>query len=269
VTRLPNPARVRPRTLARAWRTCLLIVGTLAGGAAPAVAQDTATVTLRGKPQTVRLYGDRKGEPIIVSSGDGGWVHLAPHVADVLSSHGYFIVGLDVRAYLSSFTSGSTTLRPEDEPGDFDALARYAAGTRAVRPILVGVSEGAGLSVLAATDPKTKALVGGVIALGLPDINELGWHWRDAIIYITKGVPREPVFSTKGMIDRVAPTPLALIQSTHDEFTPLALTQELFAKAKDPKRLWTIDAVDHRFSNSLDEFDRRLLEAIAWIKSAR
>jgi alpha-beta hydrolase superfamily lysophospholipase len=255
------------RILTALFVTCLT-AATIAGGPAQACAQDTASVTLRGKPQAVRLYGDRKGEPVIVSSGDGGWVHLAPHVAEYLASRGYFVIGLDVRAYLSSFTSGASALRPEDEPGDFAALARYAAGTRPVRPILIGISEGAGLSVLAATDPATRPLVGGVIALGLPDINELGWHWRDAIIYITKGVPREPVFSTKALIDRVAPTPLALIQSTHDEFTPLALTQELFAKAKDPKRLWTIEAADHRFSNSQDEFDRRLLEAIAWIKTA-
>ena len=37
------------------------------------------------------------------------------------------------------------------------------------------------------------------------------------------------------------------------------------SRAQDPKKLWIIDAVDHRFSNNLTEFDRCLLEAIAWI----
>lgn len=230
--------------------------------------QTTGTFALRGRPQTLRFYGDPKNEPVIVSSGDGGWVHLAPHAAEVLSAHGYYAVGLDARAYLSSFTSGTTTLKTEEEPGDYEALVRFVVGSRPIKPMLIGVSEGAGLSVLAATDPKTRALVGGVIALGLPDINELGWHWRDALIYITKGVPREPVFSTKTLIDRVSPAPLAIIQSTHDEFTPASETQALFEKAKEPKRLWTIDAIDHRFSNNLAEFDRRLMEAVSWIKSA-
>lgn len=46
--------------------------------------------------------------------------------------------------------------------------------SRSAHTNLIGVSEGAGLSVLAATDPETKALVSGVIGLGLPDLNELG-----------------------------------------------------------------------------------------------
>lgn len=250
------------------WALALALTFTLAPAA---FAQTSGAFELRGKAQTLRFYGDPKNEPVIVSSGDGGWVHLAPHVAELLSARGYYVIGFDARGYLSSFTSGATTLRPEEEPGDFYALVRFVTGSRlgTLRPMLIGVSEGAGLSVLAATDPKTRTVISGVIALGLPDINELGWHWRDALIYITKGVPREPTFSTKSLIDRVAPAPLALIQSTHDEFTPLTETQALFEKAKEPKRLWTIDAVDHRFSNNLAEFDRRLLEAIGWIKSPR
>ena len=42
----------------------------------------------------------------------------------------------------------------------------------------MGVSEGAGLSVLAATDPLTKTETLGVVGLGLPDLNELGWRWK-------------------------------------------------------------------------------------------
>jgi hypothetical protein len=92
------------------------------------------SLSIRGHVQWLHLYGARGGQPMIVSSGDGGWIHLGPHVAETL-----------------------------------------AAGGRA-QPILVGVSEGAGLSVLAATDPATRSAIGGVIGLGLPDINELGWR---------------------------------------------------------------------------------------------
>ena len=115
---------------------------------------------------------------------------------NVLAARGYFVVGFDVRAYLASFTSGKETLRPEDEPGDYKVLADFAARGSSQRPVLVGVSEGAGLSVLAATEPRTKASVDGVVALGLPNINELGWRWRDALIYVTHGTPNEPSFSS-------------------------------------------------------------------------
>jgi alpha-beta hydrolase superfamily lysophospholipase len=228
-------------------------------------AQTRESLTMRGHAQIVRVYGARGATPIIVSSGDGGWIHLGPHVAEVLAAQGFFVVGFDVKAYLESFTTGSTTLRVEDEPGDFKSLAEFAARGTTERPILIGVSEGAGLSVLAASDPRTKPAIAGVIGLGLSDLNELGWRWKDALIYLTHGVPDEPTFSAAAIVDRMSPVPLALIHSTRDEFVPLAQAQQVFQRAQTPKRLWIVNASNHRFSDSLQEFDRRLLEAIAWI----
>ena len=229
-------------------------------------AQTTERLTIRGQRQTLRLYGPRDGEPVIVSSGDGGWIHLGPHVAEILSVQGFFVVGFDVRAYLESFTSGSARLRPEQEPADYRVLAEFAARRSGKKPTLIGVSEGAGLSVLAATDPQTKAMVSGVIGLGLPDLNELGWRWRDALIYLTHGEPNEPTFSAAAIIRNVAPLPLGAIHSTVDEFVPLTEVQRIMQGAREPKRLWIVKASDHRFSDNQAEFDRRLLEAIAWIK---
>jgi pimeloyl-ACP methyl ester carboxylesterase len=234
-------------------------------------AQSRDSVTIRGQAQTLRVYGNRGGIPVVVASGDGGWIHLGPHVAEVLAAHGFFVVGFDVKAYLERFTSGRTTLRPEDEPGDFEVITRFAAAGSAAKPILIGVSEGAGLSVLAAADPRMKTQIAGVIGLGLPDLNELGWRWKDAMIYVTHGTPKEPTFSTLTIVDRVAPVPLGAIHSTHDEFVPVAEVQRVLDRAKDPKTLWIIKAADHRFSDNLAEFDQCLLEAITWItqRSAR
>jgi type IV secretory pathway VirJ component len=246
----------------------MLAVGAVLSSSTGPLFQTTDSLTIRGKSQSLRLYGQRGSPPVIVSSGDGGWIHLGPHVAETLAAHDFFVVGVDVKAYLESFTLGSTTLRPEDEPRDYAALAAYAAKGSSQKPILIGVSEGAGLSVLAATDPSTKAAIAGVIGLGLPDLNELGWRWRDSLIYVTHGVPKEPTFSTQAIVDRVAPTPLAAIHSTQDEFVPLAEAQRIIESARDPKRLWVIKASDHRFSDNLAEFDQRLLEAIAWVRSS-
>jgi hypothetical protein len=230
-----------------------------------AQAQTSATVSLRGHVQSLRLYGTRGNPPVVVSSGDGGWIHLGPHVAEVLASAGFFVVGFDVKAYLESFTSGKATLRPEDEPRDYKVLADFAAAGTARKPILIGVSEGAGLSVLAATDPETKRCISGALGLGLPDLNELGWRWRDALIYVTHGTPNEPTFSTAAIVQRVGPVPLGAIHSTRDEFVPLPEIQKVFDAASEPKKLWIVKASDHRFSDNLPEFDRRLLEAVAWI----
>jgi alpha-beta hydrolase superfamily lysophospholipase len=231
-------------------------------GTAP---QGTDTVTLRGHELTVHTYGVRGAPPIVVSSGDGGWIHLGPHVAEMLAARGYFVVGFDARAYLTSFTSGRETLRPEDEPGDYRTLAAFAARGSGRKPVLVGVSEGAGLSLMAATDPATRSAIAGVIGLGLPDVNELGWRWRDAMIYFTHGTPNEPTFSAVAIAPRAAPVPLAMIQSTHDEFVPVPEARRVFAAAGEPKKLWIVDAADHRFSDNLGELDQRLTEALAWI----
>ena len=250
------------RVRALAWT---VIVGVVFCAAA-VQAQSTDTISIRGKAQSLRLYGQRGNPPVIVSSGDGGWIHLGPHVAETLAKQGWFVVGVDVKAYLESFTSGSMTLSVGDEPRDYSALAAYAAKGSSQKPILIGVSEGAGLSVLAATDPSTKNAIAGVIGLGLPDLNELGWRWKDSLIYITHGVPNEPTFSTQAIVDRVTPIPLAAIHSTQDEFVPLAEAQRVMDAAREPKRLWIIKASDHRFSDNLPELDQRLLDAIAWIR---
>lgn len=238
--------------------------------AAGASAQSRETVTMRGRSQLLHVYGVRGGTPFIVSSGDGGWIHLGPHVAELLAARGRFVIGFDVKAYLESFT-GSGTLRPEDVTGDYKVLVDFAAKGASGRPILIGVSEGAGLSVLAAVDPQVKSAIGGVIGLGLPDRNELGWRWKDSIIYLTHQAPHEPSFSTAAIVNGLAPVPLAAIHSTHDEYVPIAEVHQILDRASAPKRLWVIDAANHRFSDKVAELDHGLLDAIAWVaaQSAR
>jgi hypothetical protein len=38
--------------------------------------------------------------------------------------------------------------------------------------------------------------------------------------------------------------------------------------ACEPKRLWMVDAANHRFSDKLTDFDERLREAIDWIAAS-
>jgi type IV secretory pathway VirJ component len=233
--------------------------------AATGSTRTTETFTIRGQAQTLHTYGMRGGTPVIVSSGDGGWIHLGPHIAETLAAHGFFVVGFDVKSYLSGFTSASGALRPDDVPGDYEALVAFARAGSPARPVLIGVSEGAGLSVLAAADSRIHRAAEGVIGVGLPQLNELGWRWRDSLIYVTHAVPNEPTFETAAVVSRVAPLPLASIRSTHDAFVTAADTARIVAAAAEPKRLWTIDAADHGFSDHLDQFDSSLLEALAWV----
>ena len=100
-------------------RLVLLFAAALACQPVMALAQTADHLSIRGHQQTLHLYGKRGGQAVVVSSGDGGWIHLGPQAAEMLAARGYFVVGFDTRAYLESFTSSGGTLRPADEPADF------------------------------------------------------------------------------------------------------------------------------------------------------
>jgi fermentation-respiration switch protein FrsA (DUF1100 family) len=247
----------------RAVAATLLLLSPAAGAAPPA----TDVLTIRGHPLKLRVYGVRGGPVAVVASGDGGWIHLGPDVAEFLSGKGYFVVGFDSKEYLSSFTKGGTTLGMADVPGDFAALIDYASTGASEPPVLIGVSEGAALAVLAATGDATRSKVAGVLSLGLPDRAELGWRFRDSVIYVTKGVPKEPLFSTAEIIGKVAPLPVVAIHSTRDEFVSVDEVKRIMSRALEPKQLWLIDADNHRFSGKEQDLDTKLLDAMAWIKA--
>lgn len=246
---------------------CASIVTGMVGSARPAWSQSRQPVAIRGHQQLLYIYGAPQGAPVIVSSGDGGWIHLGPHVAELLAARGFYVIGFDVKVYLSSATSERAALRPEEEPADYRVLTEFATTATGKKPILIGVSEGAGLSVLAATDPDTRSGIAGVIALGLPDLNELGWRWKDTLIYLTHRAPNEPLFSAAAIVNRVAPVPLAAIHSTHDEFVPVSEVERVLKAANEPRRLWMVNASNHRFSGNLADFDQTLIEAVAWVNA--
>ncbi|MEO8481052.1 MAG: alpha/beta hydrolase [Acidobacteriota bacterium] len=262
-----NPVRHRGPVVRLVAALVLVAVGLMVTPlrAASTAAQRDEPLTIRGREQVLHLYGSPGGEPVVIASGDGGWVHLAPHLAEFLAARGYFVVGVDSRAYLESFTSTSSSLAKSDVPGDFRVVLARAMGAADRKPALIGVSEGAGLAVLAAGDPGVQHVIRGVLVVGLPDLNELAWRWRDDLIYVTHGVPNEPLFSAAAAIARVAPVPVAGIYASHDEFVPEADARRVADSAGEPKRFWTVPAANHRFSDNLNELDTRLADALAWM----
>ena len=244
----------------------LLPLGSPSGTRAPSTSATTSSVVmLGGHPQKLHLYGSPDGTPIIMSSGDGGWMHLAPHMAEALAVHGYYVIGFDVKAYLAAGTTSSTTLTAADVERDYGTLLGTFASAR--RAVLAGVSEGAGLSVMAAAATANKPHIAAVVAVSLGDRNELGWRWKDSIIYVTKGVPNEPLFSAGALIPLVTPVPLAIIRAAHDEFVPRQESDRLIAAAGSPSHAWTVSASDHRFSDNEAGFDAAMTAALAWIST--
>ncbi len=248
----------------------LLFVAALSSTAAAAGSQ-SLDVAVRGQTLTLTVYVPAPGVPvkgtILMGSGDAGWRGLAVNLADTLSNQGYIVAGINSRLYLSAFAIGADHLLVDQIPGDYEAMAAALRAKNLLRrpTILAGVSEGAALAVAAAAAPGTQAWTDGVITLGLPATAELAWRWRDALSWITKSDPDEPSFRVEALIARVAPLPLLMLQSTHDEYIPAADYQALERAAKEPKRQVLIDAKNHRFSDARPQVEAQIASGLAWI----
>jgi fermentation-respiration switch protein FrsA (DUF1100 family) len=249
-----------------------LVLAVLLGIAAPAGSApvvDRIDMPLRGRTMALTLYrpsGTPKGT-IVMGSGDVGWVGLAVSLAQQLSGQGYIVIGVNVRDYLSSFTTKAGHLTPPDIQHDFTELSRYmrARGLLAPPVVLSGVSEGAAIAVLAASAAENHAWVAGVITMGLPASAEIAWRWSDFTSWITKRDASEPSFAPRDYIAGVAPIPLAMIQSTRDEYVPEADYRAFEKAARSPSRLMLIDSSNHRFTDRLPELRKAYGEALEWI----
>ena len=237
-----------------------------------ACAADRVDVPVRGKTLTVTIYAPASSPrgTIVMGSGDVGWVGLAVSLADELSADGYIVVGINVRQYLSAFTSSQSHLDPAAVRADYRLLIDTLKTSRRVLPpvIVSGVSEGAALAVLAASDPANHAWIDGVIVMGLPPTAELAWRWTDVGSWITKHDAVEPSFAPKDVIGAVSPVPLCMIQSTKDEYVPKAEWERLLTTAREPKKQILIDARNHRFTDKRTELSAAYGAGLSWIAQA-
>ena len=261
------------RTVTRLIASCGLIALAFAGAAPDTSAAERLPTTIRGKTITLELYRPAAGQAakgtIFMGSGDVGWVGLGVDLAEFLSREGYFVVGINVRQYLGSFTSGASHVEPPQVQEDYATFAQLLRDRQLlVDPVVVsGVSEGAALAVLAGARAPNHAWIRGVITMGLPPTAELAWRWTDVTAWITKKDPSEPSFEPLGFIAAVAPVPLWMIQSTKDEYVREADYRAFEATARQPKRLVLIPASNHRFTDRLPELRAQFLAGLAWIRS--
>lgn len=255
-------------------RVAIGVVVLCLGGHAGAEARPAPVrvdMPLRGRTLALTIYrpdGSPKGT-IIMGSGDVGWVGLAASRAQELSVDGYLVAGVNVREYLSSFTTRSGHLEAADIQHDFAALADYLRqrGTLAPPVILSGVSEGAGIVVVAAAAPGNHAWVDGVITMGLPRLSEMAWRWSDFTSWITKKDAAEPSADAVAYLPHVSPVPLVMLQSRKDEYVPESDYRQMESAANEPKTLVLIDASNHRFTDRLPELRRAYDDALAWVRS--
>jgi pimeloyl-ACP methyl ester carboxylesterase len=224
------------------------------------------SVIIRGKAQQV-YYIPAKTRPslgtLLFSPGDGGWRGIAVDWAQEMASWGYDVYGIDTLHYLASL-GGKQALRPEEVTADYAELSRQL---RATPVVLVGWSEGASLSLLAALGQDTKpSPYRGLVAIGLPEVGILGWKWKDALSWVSKKTPDEPQFHASDYIPRVR-LPFYILRSSQDQYVSADDAAHMLAVAAKPKRLVEVPSDNHRFSSNRDGFFRELRSALEWTRN--
>lgn len=218
---------------------------------------------------TGRADGGARGV-LVIASGDAGWRGLAKDLGRGLADRGYDVVGLDSKAYLTSGTKDAGSLSPDDVQRDYMRLVLAARAWFPGRPVvLAGVSEGAGLAILAAADKRVAAEIEGVVGLGTPDRVTLAWHFWNWTIWVTHQEPDEPSVATAPYLNSIAPTPILLVHSTHDEYVRVDLARELFVHAREPRRIVVLESENHSFGNAREALFVTLTQGLQWFTQVR
>ena len=235
----------------------------------PALVTGINIVTIRGAKQEIHYYpakGTSLNHKILFVPGDGGWRGWAVTIGETMASWGYDVYGLDTKTYLDGFT-GTTPLTESDVMHDFRQMAEWMTNRSGEKVTLVGWSEGAGLCVLGAAGDGNRKMFTGLVTFGLGDENVLGWHWSNNLTSLVKK-PKEPTFRASDYMPKIAPLPVLMIQSSHDQYSVARRGQPAVRTGARAEALRRGSGPNHRFDGDQDEFFRRLREGLPWAISA-
>jgi dienelactone hydrolase len=228
------------------------------------------TVSIRGQQQELHYFAsiiptNGPAPRVLFAPGDGGWRGFAITMAESIASWGYDVYGLDTKRYLESF-SGKTALKEADVMEDFRLLAQRLGGPKGQRITLLGWSEGAGLCLLAAAAPQNHSSFDGLVSVGISETSLLAWRWTDNLSTLTGKDPDEPKFRSADYLNKVAPLPISMIHSTHDDYVTVEAAKRMFSIAANPKQFDLVEAQNHRFDGNRGSFFDTLRSRLQWIR---
>lgn len=240
-------------------------------------ALSTGIVVLHGNPLTLHLAAGAPppgsdpppARPLVVfATGDGGWRGTDVAIFRKLVAWGYPAVGFSSPEYVKYFRGENETTTPFRLAQDYAAIidaAQEALHLSDLTPIIiVGVSRGAGLAVVAAGQRSLQDRLAGVVAIALTKEEEhVRWFRR------TPDMPQSE--RVRVMLDiyeylpRLGSVPIAVIQSTRDSYLPAEEARVLFGADTERRRLQAVVARNHSFSGALDTLYEKLQGSLDWL----
>ncbi len=239
------------------------------------IQESTTTVLLHGRPFDLHLARPttpRIGDVIVLyASGDGGWFGSAVDMFRRIARAGYFAVGFSSRAFLKVERPHGALATASQLTAEYQRiLAQARIGLHldpAAGAVLTGWSRGAAFSVLVGSDASSPGVRLGVVAIGLAedeDLKVVGAEDETDDGGPAPGHGRRR-YDTYARIAQLGTLPVAVIQSTHDRYLPALQARERLGPDTSVRRLYAIDARNHRFSGGSVDFGRALLDALDWI----
>ena len=252
-------------------------VTVLAVLAGPALArtrtEQTLPIVLHGHTLDLHLETPRNPPAsnvlVLYASGDGGWFGAAVDMFRHIAASGHYAVGFSSKQFMKIDRPKHMTLNPEQVAAEYTQIADAARSALRLPPttpvVLTGWSRGAALSVLAASARSAPTPLGGVVAIGLAEGEDLkidGPADESDEAVVASGERRWP-YDPYAILARLS-VPCAVIQASKDNYLSAARARMLFGDDTAERRFFAVEARNHRFSGGKDAFNRALSDALAW-----
>ncbi len=213
---------------------------------------------------------------ILFVTGDGGWHAKDLDAFDHLIERGYPVVGVIAPDDLDHLGNGALQLPVQRLARDLAEVAdtgRAHLGVSASTPVLLlGVSRGADLVVVAAAQGSLRPSVLGVLAVGLTKeeeyVRRLQGRRRPTSRPFDGGTGvDDPLLAHPYAALRRDTAPVCVILSTNDEYVTAVDARQLFGPDSNLRRLLAIDTRNHSFSDARDALYETMKQSFLWVAS--
>jgi hypothetical protein len=268
-----GPSRVARWAIALAILACACVsrVPTLEPDArAVLFAQEVQLDADRLEVHLVRAAREDGQHPLLLyATGDGGWRSADRGLFQHLARWGYSLAGFSARRYLEHLRFAPTTpARVAADYGHLIAFAKHALDLPAdSATVLVGFSRGSGLAVVAAGQPQLRPLLRGVLAVALTDEEEYVRDYRARKGRDPRDVSMRELATLRPyeLLEELDRLPVAVIQSTEDNYLPAARARQVFGPDGEWRRFYAISAQSHTFAGARDDLYEQAHLALEWI----
>jgi fermentation-respiration switch protein FrsA (DUF1100 family) len=252
--------------------SCTAGCGLRAGGHAAALTPPVPDQMIVLNDHSLRLHFSRgtrgAARPLLVyATGDGGW-----HRKDLAAYHhligfGYPTAGFDAHDYVTHLGARDSTT-PARLAADYQRIikaAKEALDLPADYPVvLVGVSRGAGLSVVAAGQRGLRPSISAVLAIALTKEEEYVKMLR-RLRRRGRPVVGPEMVEVYDYLPRLAGMPVAVIQSTRDDYLPAAEARTLFGPDNPHRWFQPVQARNHSFGGARLQLYEAMDRSLNWI----